>query len=393
MRCIRYICAYTNSTSNTHMKAIIYDTHGGPEVLHYRSVPDPKPKSGDVVVEVVAAALNRLDITQRNGWFTMPGFSLPHIAGMDVAGKVVEVGSEVAGIGQDIDQGQDIGQDIDKEIPKGIKVGDRVVIDPCLPGNPDSEPEIIGATLPGGYAELCLAPATNIYPVPDHMSLSQAAAFPTCYMTAAHALFDVGGLSTGETIMIHAAGSGVSSAAIQLAKQAGATILATAGSDEKCAKARQLGAQHCCNNRNTDIASWVREITDGKGVNMVLDHVGPALWEASLTSLATRGRIVVCGGTTGDEVKIPSLGHMYHMGLRIIGSDLYSPEEFATTWELFCNSTGGNTGNETSGKINSDTSKNIWGPVIDTEFPLAEAGLAQEKMLSSDFFGKLILLP
>ena len=179
------------------MKAMRYHEPGGPEVLRYEEVPDPEPGPVDVVVDVVAAALNRLDVVQRNGWFTMPGFTLPHIAGMDVAGVVSEVGADV----------------------HGVAVGDRVVVDPSLAGVDDrsklggrgdlyGELGIIGATVDGGYAERCLVPASHVYPVPHAMSLETAATFPTCWLTAAHALFDVGRLAAGETLMIHAAGSG-----------------------------------------------------------------------------------------------------------------------------------------------------------------------------------------
>jgi len=355
------------------MKAVLYDSPGDSEVLRYTDVADPSPGPGDVVVKVEAAALNRLDVVQRNGWFQMPGFAYPHIAGMDVAGEVVDLGADVAAGASRAAGGTG-----------DIAVGDKVVIDPSMSGVAENskysglgdlygELGIIGATLDGGYAELCLAPASHVYPIPEHISAAQAATFPTCYMTAAHALFDVGGLSEGETVMIHAAGSGVSSAAIQFAKRAGAVVLATAGTDDKCAKAQAIGADHSCNNRTSDIRDWALEATDGRGVDMVFDHVGPALWEASMLALAVRGRMVVCGNTTGDVVSIPSLGHLYHLGLRVYGSDPYRPEEFGPVWNQFC-----------SGDF---------AVVIDSEFPLSEAAAAQEKMLDSDFFGKILLRP
>lgn len=354
------------------MKAVWYDAPGEADVLRFGEMDDPTPGPADVVLRVEAAALNRLDVVQRNGWFQMPGFSYPHIAGMDVAGHIVELGSEA---GDDGDGGSD---------GRALAVGDRVVVDPSMSGVSEAskyaglgdlygELGIIGATLDGGYAELCLAPASHVYAIPEHITAAQAACFPTCYMTAAHALFEVGQLQAGEAVMIHAAGSGVSVAGIQLAKAGGAMVLATAGTDEKCARAKDIGADFVCNNRTGDIASWAREVTDGRGVDMVFDHVGPALWEASFSSLAVRGRIVVCGGTTGDTVEIASLGHLYHLGLRIFGSDPYRPEEFGPVWRQFCEG-------------NFEVS-------IDSEFPLSEAGEAQDKMLRSDFFGKILLRP
>ncbi|WP_420640182.1 zinc-binding dehydrogenase [Candidatus Poriferisocius sp.] len=344
------------------MRAVRYHETGGPEVLRYEEVPDPQPGPVDVVVDVVSAALNRLDVVHRNGWFAMPGFTLPHIAGMDVAGVVSEVGAEV----------------------DGVAVGERVVVDPSLAGVDDrselggrgdlyGELGIIGATVDGGYAERCLVPASHVYPVPHALSLDAAAVFPTCYLTAAHALFTVGGLQAGETVLIHAAGSGVSVAAIQLAVDAGATVLATAGTDEKCERAVVLGATGAMNNRTGDVAAWARELTDGVGVEMVFDHVGTALFGPSLFALGIGGRLVNCGNSSGDEAVIPSLGYVFHSGIRILGSDPYRPEEFGPVWHTY--STGD------------------FDPVIDSMFDLADAAAAQAKMMASDFFGKILLKP
>ena len=243
---------------------MLYHEHGGLEVLRYEEVRDPEPGPVDVVVDVAATALNRLDVVQRNGWFTMPGFRF-HIAGMDVAGVVSVIGDDV----------------ID------VAVGDRVVVDPSLSGVDDrsklagmgdlfGELGIIGATVDGGYAERCLVPASHVYHVPDGLPLEHAAPFATCFVTASHALFDIGKLVSGETVMIHAAGSGLSTAAIQLAKHAGATVLATAGTDAKCERALTLGADHVLNNRTGDVTRWARGVTAGAGVDMVLDHIGTA---------------------------------------------------------------------------------------------------------------------
>ena len=344
------------------MKALIYDRHGGPEVLQYRDEPDPEPGPRDVVVEVAATTVNHLDVIQRNGWFTMPGFSLPHISGMDVAGTVLEVGAQVT----------------------RAKRGDRVLVDPSLAEAPEGsklagmgdlygELGIVGGTVAGAYAEKCLAPETHLHPIPADMSWRHAVVFPTCWMTAHHALFDVGRLKAGETVMIHAAGSGVSMAGIQWAKQAGATVLATAGSEKKCRQARELGADHTCNNRAIDVAAWARGRTNGAGVDLVFDHVGEALWEASLFALAPRGRLVNCGGTSGNSPVIPNLGYLYHMGLKILGSDPYRHEEFAPVWAQYC-----------AGDFRA---------VVDSVFPLTKGGDAQEKLLSGEFFGKIVLEP
>ena len=344
------------------MKAVRYHQPGGPEVLEYVDVADPEPGPVDVVVDVAATALNRLDVVQRNGWFHVDGFRLPHIAGMDVAGTVSAVGAEVS----------------------DVSVGDRVVIDPSLAGVDDrsklggmgelfGDLGIIGANVDGGYADRCLAPASHVYAVPDEMSLEHAATFPTCFLTAAHALFDVGELSAGETVLIHAAGSGVSTAAIQLALAAGATVYATAGTDEKCERAIELGAAAALNNRTGDVAGWARELTGGAGVNMVFDHVGTALFGPSLFALGIHGRLVNCGNSSGDEATIPSLGYLFHSGIKILGSDPYRPDEFGPLWAQFCD--GG------------------FEVLIDSVFPLAGAAEAQQKLQENDVFGKIILQP
>jgi NADPH:quinone reductase-like Zn-dependent oxidoreductase len=331
-------------------------------VLQYVDRPDPVAEGCDVVIEVAATTVNNLDLTQRNGWFTMPGFTLPHISGMDAAGIVVEIGREVS----------------------HVKVGDRVVVDPSLSNVPAQskltgrgdlygELGVIGANVNGGYAEKCLVPETHLHAIPENMSWHQAVIFPTVWMTSHHALFDIAELQAGQTIMIHAAGSGVSMAAIQWAKRAGATVLATAGSEEKCTKALALGADFACNNRETDIAAWARDLTTGKGVDMVLDHVGEALWGASIFSLAPRGKLINCGNTSGDAPVIPSLGYMFHMGLRLLGSDPYRYEEFGRAWKQY--------------------GESDFQPIVDSVYSLSEGAQAQKKMQSGQFFGKIILEP
>lgn len=344
------------------MKAVRYHRSGGSDVLEYADVPDPTPDRLDVLISVEACALNRLDIVQREGWYHMPGFAYPHIPGMDVAGTVVGVGGDVT----------------------SVSVGERVVIDPSLSGVPVGskfagkgdlfgELAVIGATEDGGYAELCLAPATHVYRVPEGMPAEHAVEFPTCWLTATHALFDVGHLTAGETVLIHAAGSGVSVAGIQLAKHAGATVLATAGTDEKCQRALDLGADFALNNRTGDIVTWARGVTQGAGVNFVFDHVGTALFEASLFALGVGGRLVSCGNSSGDQATIPSLGYVFHSNISIIGSGPYRPDEFGPAWQLFC-----------AGEFPS---------MVDCEFALVDAGAAQDKLARNDVFGKIILRP
>jgi NADPH:quinone reductase-like Zn-dependent oxidoreductase len=331
-------------------------------VLEHVEVPDPVPDRQDVVVRVEACALNRLDLVQRSGWYQLPGFRYPHIAGMDVAGTVEAVGDDVT----------------------TVAVGDRVVLDPSLSGVPEGsrlsgkgdlfgELAVIGATEDGGYADRCLAPASHVHTVPDDLSLTDAATFPTCWLTASHGLFEVGRLQAGETVLIHAAGAGVSVAAIALAKHAGATVLATAGSEAKCQRAAELGADHVLNNRTGDVAAWARDLTGGAGVALVFDHVGTALFGPSLFALGVRGRLVTCGNSSGDEATIPSLGYVYHFGISILGSGPYRPEEFAPAWELFC--------------------RRRFPVAIHAEYPLADAAAAQDELAGPDVFGKILLRP
>lgn len=343
------------------MKALLYKEHGSTDVLEYADVDTPKPERRDVLIRVVATTVNHLDVVQRKGIYTLPGHSFPHVAGMDVVGIVEEVGGDVT----------------------SVSAGARVVVDPSMAGAPEGsrlagrgdlygELGIIGSTEPGGYAEYCLAPETHVYEIPEAMSWHEAVVFPTAWMTAHHALFDVAGVEASDTIMIHAAGSGVSMAAIQWAKSIGATVLATAGSAEKCERALGLGADHACNNREVDVTGWSRELTGGRGVQVVLDHVGEALWDASLFALAPRGRLVTCGNTSGNFPKI-NLGYFFHMGLQVLGSDPYRYEEFAPAWRQY--------------------SEGAFQAVVDSVFPLREGAEAQKKLERADFFGKILLEP
>lgn len=343
------------------MRAAVHRRHGGTDVIEIVDVADPTVGPGDVLVAVRAVALNRLDVLQREGPSLIPGFSLPHIAGMDVAGEIVEVGESVT----------------------DVAVGTRVVINPaiacgtcseCTAGNDGYCPDmlVVGGNRPGGFAELCAVPATHVYEIPEAISFAEAATIPTVYATAWHALFATGDLRPTETVLIHAAGSGVSSAAIQLANRAGASVIATAGSPPKLDFARKIGADVAVNNRSFDWVQAVREATDGRGVDMVFDHVGPALFQPSLHALRARGRMVFCGTTTGAQATF-SLPHAYSLGLRILGSDSYSYAEFeamlAHYWQ------GG------------------YEPVIDSEFSLDDLAVAQQKLFAGDVMGKIVIRP
>lgn len=343
------------------MKAARYSRHGGPDVICYEDVPDPGIGPADVIVRVAACALNRIDLIQRAGNFTLPGYRLPHIAGTDVAGEIIELGAQAT----------------------GVSIGDRVVINPSLTkvqgdsrflGMDDlyGELGVIGATVDGGYAELCAAPASHVHVIPAGFSYEEAACIPTSYVTAWHALVEIGQLTAGEAVLINGAGGGVSSAGIQLAKKLGATVLATARTEKKLEHAARVGADHVLNNQAADVGQWARELTDGRGVDMVFDHIGPALWQSSLGALRPRGRLVTCGATTGSEVTL-GLGHLHRMGIRVMGSDCYTYEEFERVLAFYWQAG--------------------FRRIIDSEFPLAEASNAQRRMDAEDRTGKILLKP
>lgn len=343
------------------MRAALHRSHGGVEVLEVVDVPDPRPGPRDVLLRVYATALNRLDVLQREGPALLPGFALPHIGGMDVVGEVVEVGAEV----------------------DNVQLGQRVVVNPalhcgecewCRAGDDGYCPHtvVVGGNAPGGCAELLAVPASHVYEIPEGVSYEEAVTIPTIWSTAWHALVITGELRIGEWVMIHAAASGVSTAAIQLAKKIGARVVATAGSERKLEFARKLGADVVVNNRTGDLAGAAREATEGRGVDMVFDHVGPALFQPSVFALRPRGRLVFCGSTTGVDATF-NLPYAYHFGIKLLGVDPYSYAEFAAMLDYYW----------TAG----------FEAVIDSEFPLAQVGEAQRKMEAGDVIGKVLLRP
>lgn len=346
------------------MKAVLYHSHGDTDVLVVEDVATPEPGPGEVLIKVAACSVNHLDVLQRRGPALIPGYHLPHIAGMDVAGVVEAVGPAIDGA-------------------PVVEVGTRVLVNPaigcghcaaCLIAE-DGKCEsalVVGGNRDGGYAEYVVVPALNVHPIPDGVGFAEAAVIPTVWMTAWHALMHTGDLRMGESVLIHAGASGVSTAAIQLAKAAGAYVVATGSSPEKLEYARGLGADVVVNSSSDDIVAAVRGATGGRGVDMVFDHVGPAVWDASIYSLAAKGRLVFLGNTTGNRASF-DLVYAYHFGLRLLGSDPYDRHEFpqllATYWA-------------------SD-----FVTPIDREFPLVDARAAQEHMESRAATGKILLVP
>lgn len=339
------------------MKAVVFHQQGGVEVLRYEDAPDPQIGPGEVLIRVGACGLNRLDIWVRE---RLP-VPLPHIEGTDVAGEVVEVSPGV----------------------EGVSIGQRVVVHPvlscgrceaCFAGDDDicESFKILGYQVDGGYAELVKVPAPNCVPIPEGLSFEEAAAVPVNFLTAWHMLITRARLRAGEDVLVQAAGSGIGSAAIQIAKLAGARVITTAGSDKKLTKAQELGADHGINYQKTDFAEEVLKLTGGRGVDVVFEHVGPATFEGSLRSMARNGRLVICGATTGPRASF-EIRPFYSRQLSIIGSMLGTKREFLDVVRLVG-----------ARKLR---------PVIDRVYPLQDAALAQRRMMDRDFFGKLLLKP
>jgi len=340
------------------MKAIVFEQHGGLEVLKYTDAPDPVIRSSEVLVRVKACALNHLDLWVRRG---IPGvaFPHPHIPGSDISGEIAQIGADVT----------------------TVRVGQKVVLAPgvscgkcpaCLSGQDNRCRQFtnLGYMIDGGCAEFVRAPEVNCMPYPENLSFEEAASIPLVFQTAWHMLVGRAELQPGEDVLILGAGSGVGSAAIQIAKFFGARVIATAGSDEKLQKAKELGADHLINHKTQKIREEVRRITSKRGVDVVFEHVGTATWDESIASLAPGGRLVTCGATTGYDAKI-DLRFLFSRQLSLLGSYMGTKPELVTVMKLVA-----------SGKLK---------PVVDRVFPLAEASAAHAYLESSAQFGKVIL--
>ncbi len=316
--------------------------HEGGE-LRYEQAPDPVAGPGEVVVELKAAAVNRRDLLVRNPPGPAYAFQLPLVPGSDGAGVRRDTGDEVV-------------------IDPGLGWGDR---DDAA--GPDWE--ILGGPSDGTYAELVKVPVANVFPRPRRLSWAESAAFPLAALTAYRALFPVGKLAAGETVLVLGAGSGVSTFAVQLAAAAGARVLVTSSSDEKIARATALGADGGVRYAEGDWVEAVRDVTGGHGVDLVLDSVG-STWNQSLRCLRRGGRLVVFGGTGGASVEL-DVRSVYLSWLSVLGTTMGSARDFAALLRLV----------ETG----------AWRPVIDSVRPLEEAAAAHERLLSGEHFGKLVL--
>jgi NADPH:quinone reductase-like Zn-dependent oxidoreductase len=340
------------------MKAVVFHEHGGPEVLRLEERPEPRPRANEVLVEVRACALNHLDVWARGG---LPGIEipLPHILGNDVAGVVREAG----------------------ELVDWVKPGDEVLLQPgvscghcreCLRGADNLCPvyDMLGYRRDGGYAELVTAPAVNVVPKPKDLSWAEGAALPLVLVTAWHMLVTRARVKPGDDVLIHAAGSGVGSIGIQIARLFGARVIATAGSEEKLEKARELGAHEVINYTRDDWPKEVRRLTSKQGVDVVFEHTGAATWPGSVLSLKKDGRLVTCGATSGYDART-DLRQVFYKHLNLLGSFMGSKSELLDAMKFV-----------ERGQIRA---------VVDRTLPLADARRAHELMQDRAQFGKLVL--
>ena len=343
------------------MKAVFIEAHGGPEVLTYGDRPDPSVEPHQVKVRVKASALNRLDLYTRAGARGMKReFPPPLILGGDSAGDIVEVGSQVL----------------------GVKPGDRVVVNPkvtcgqcapCLAGEDDlcRSYQMLGSAVDGSYAEYLVVPSDNVHLIADQVSYEDAAAVPTTFLPMWNMLVRRGQLKPWETALVLSASAGVGTAAIQVAKKViGAKVIATTSTADKAARALAVGADEVINYTDEDVAQRVKELTGGRGVDFVVDHVGTDSFPAGYNSLRPGGRYGNCGVTSGYKAEL-QMGQLFTRHLTVFGVFMGTKEDMRQIVEML------NRGTIT--------------PTIHKEFPLEKAADAHAMMEGRDFFGKLVL--
>jgi NADPH:quinone reductase-like Zn-dependent oxidoreductase len=340
------------------MRAVFIESHGGPEAVRVGDLPDPVPGPGEVRVRVVAAALNHLDVWVLRG---IPGvdFSFPHVPGADGAGVVDEVGDGV----------------------EGVREGDEVYIQPglfcgrcefCQQGEESLciRYRLLGEHVSGTLAERVVIPATNVYRKPRGLAWAAAAAFPLVYQTAWRLVLSAGGLRAGESVLIHGVGGGVASAALQIAKYAGAFVYVTSSTQAKLDRAIGLGADVAIDYTRESVPRRIRELTGKRGVDLVIDDVGRATWEDSIECVRRGGRIATCGATTGSGATTP-LNRVFWKQISIHGSTMANRREFRSVARLV-------------------EGRRIE-PLVDAEYPLEEASAALARLTDEERFGKIVI--
>jgi NADPH:quinone reductase-like Zn-dependent oxidoreductase len=342
------------------MKAVVFHEHGTPDVLRYEDAPDPAPGRGEVLIEVHATSINHIDIFLRRG---MPGIKVPFpkIAGSDAAGIVREISPDVS----------------------GLKPGQRVTINPgvscgrcefCAAGFASQcvSYHMIGEHADGAYAQLVKVPAHVVLPIPDSLSFEEAAAAPLVFLTAWSMMVSKGNIRPGEDVLILGAGAGVGTAAIQIAKMTGCRVFATASSDAKLEQARKLGADFLINYKTDEFDKKIRELTNRRGVDVVVDYIGADTWVRSLRSARRGGRVLTCGATTGFAPQT-DLRQIFFRQVQVIGSTMGSHREFLDVMKCVFR-----------GQLK---------PVIDRVMPLKEARTGHELIEQRAVFGKIVLKP
>ncbi len=342
------------------MKAAYFAEHGGSDKIVYGDYRDPAPAAGEAVVRVRACALNQVDMLLLDGRFPPPE-GLPHVNGCEVAGTVEALGAGVAGLTR----------------------GQRVIVFPglscgscefCLRGERTLclRYGYIGAHRDGGYAELVRVPAASCLPLADALDFPAAAALPLAFLTSWHALLVKADVRPGQTGWVHAAGSGVGSAAIQIARLCGARVMATVGSDDKIEFARALGAEHVVNYRTQDFVEETKKWTNKRGVDVVVEHIGGETFERSTYALTRLGTLISIGSHDTHWGRL-DLRHVYSKNLRIVGTNLGSIVELRALLDYVLD-----------GRLR---------PVIDRAFPLKDARAAVQHVLDRKNKGKVLLLP
>jgi len=342
------------------MKAVVFHQHGGPEVLHYEDAPDPKPGRGEVLLEVKATSINHLDIFLRRGIAGVK-VPIPKIAGSDAAGVIRDLGPGVL----------------------GFQAGQRVTINPgvscghcefCAAGFASQclSYAMVGENRDGAYAQWLVVPAHIVLPIPDALSFEEAAAAPLVFLTAWSMMVGKGNIRPGEDVLILGAGAGVGTAAIQIAKMAGCRVFAAASTDKKLERAKQLGADFLINYASDEFDKKIRELTQKRGVDVVIDYIGADTWVRSLRSARRGGRVLTCGATTAFAPQT-DLRQIFFRQIQVFGSTMGSHGEFLEVMKCVFR-----------GQLK---------PVIDRVLPLSEARKGHELIESRAVFGKIVLTP
>jgi NADPH:quinone reductase-like Zn-dependent oxidoreductase len=342
------------------VRAAVFHEHGGADVLHLEDVPTPDVGANDVLIRVRAVSVNRtLDIDVRMWGATWP-IPFPHILGADPAGDVVELGSAVEGFAKD-----------ERVVANFIVGCGTCALCQQSLDNACAKRRLLGVHTNGGYAEYASVPARNLVRIPDSLSYEQASAIMVIFPVAWHLLIDRGGVRAGESVLVMAAGGALGVAGLQIAKLAGARVIAAAGADWKLERAQEFGADEGVNYREAGWSDTVRILTDGRGVDVVFENISSMeLWPESLKSLANRGRLVTCGAHGGGHVDV-DMNDFYRRHLSIISAAAAPKEQVQTVYRL-----------AGEGKLRAP---------IHHVFPLEEVREAHELVSSRDIFGRVVL--